>query len=199
MEFDDEASNRVAQLCKKLGKLFSEKDITMLDEVISENKIAACNSMLLGQLLNKPNINFMAFQTAMRRAWKNESVIITPMENGMFSFPFNNVEEKSRVLEGGPWSLSRHLLMLQHCDPHSPLHCYEFKNTEFWICVIGQPVGWLYPEIVEALLSVASKVEEIKLDARGLANQSKVKVKIEIDLLDALVAGHIATYKCKKI
>ena len=72
---DDEASARLALLCRKLGTLLSDKDIS---GIVSTEKIEECQTILMGQLYQNPSINFQAFQTAMKRAWKNENVEITP-------------------------------------------------------------------------------------------------------------------------
>lgn len=107
------AVGRLAHLCNKLGKLMYENNMQILDEEISEEKIQEYRSSLVGQLYKNPAINFQALTIAMKKAWRNETVEVKPLENGKISFVFRNEGDKNCVLEGGPWSFSNHLLLLR--------------------------------------------------------------------------------------
>ncbi|XP_039169467.1 uncharacterized protein LOC120293787 [Eucalyptus grandis] len=169
MEGDGEAEGRLAHLCNKLGKMMYENDMTILDEELSAEKLQECRFSLVGQLYNNPNVNFQALTTAMKKVWKNENVKVKLLENGKISFAFRNEGDKNRVLEGGPWSFSNHLLLLKAWEPDTPLHYYEFKTCAFWVRIYGLPLEWNSESMIKKIASSMGRVLEVKTDARGPA------------------------------
>lgn len=130
---DDREENhlRLAALCRRMGDLWSEDDITDLGEEIPEEAKQQSDLTLYGKLYSKPNANFQALSNTMTRAWKVESVKCEQIAPGYFSFIFPSSEEKRRVLESGPWSFMSNLLVLKEGDPNIPEHCYEFTHYAF--------------------------------------------------------------------
>lgn len=56
---EDEA--RLAALCNRLGRLWSEQQIEVCDEAAPREKIEECRLILVGKILTNPSINFQAF------------------------------------------------------------------------------------------------------------------------------------------
>lgn len=96
----------------------------------------------MGHLFQNPSINFQALQIAMRKVWRNDNVVVKPLENGIYSFTYSKEEEKNRVLNGGPWSFSNNLLMLKTWELDISPHCYEFNKCAFWVRILGLPLKW---------------------------------------------------------
>lgn len=140
-------------LCRRMGELWSEEDITDLGADIPEQARQESERTLYGKLYSKPNVNFPAFLDTMTRAWKVDSVKCEQIEIGFFSFLFNSIEEKKRVLESGPWSFSSNLLVLKEGDPNVPEHCYEFSHYAFWVHIIGLPRARVIEESIRGLAS----------------------------------------------
>lgn len=74
----------------------------MLEEIPDEKKIE-CNLTVLGKLHSKPNVNFQAFLSTMKKAWKTEEVVGDQPQQGVFTFTFKSEAEKDRVLTNSPW------------------------------------------------------------------------------------------------
>lgn len=102
MEGKEENDLRLAALCKSLGDLWSKDDIVEVSTDIPPQKRAECNRTLFGKLFSKPNVNFPAFLTTMKKAWKSESVVCFQKELGFLTFVFQSEEEKERVLQAIP-------------------------------------------------------------------------------------------------
>jgi len=120
MERKDDNELRVAALCKKLGYLWSEEDVVEVSPEISQTKKEECERTLLGKLFSKPNVNFPAFVSTMKKAWKADNVICAQKEPGLFTFIFQMKEEKERIMKASPWLYSSNLLVLRQCKPEIP-------------------------------------------------------------------------------
>jgi len=97
--------------------------VLKLEPTIPEKEKQESELILYGKLYSKPNVNFQAF-CGMKKAWKVEIVKCEIIEQGLFCFLFESVEDKRRVLKMGPWSFTSNLLVLLEGDPNVPEHCY---------------------------------------------------------------------------
>lgn len=75
---------RLAALCKRMGDLWSEDEVTELDAHIPDKDKQESDLILYGKLISKPNVNFPAFISTMRRAWKTDSVKCEVINPGFF-------------------------------------------------------------------------------------------------------------------
>lgn len=55
-------------------RLCNDVVLTVNDEIL-EGILRECSLTLLGKLYSRPNVNFQAFQSTMRQAWKSEDMI----------------------------------------------------------------------------------------------------------------------------
>ncbi|KAK3417504.1 hypothetical protein EUGRSUZ_H03448 [Eucalyptus grandis] len=191
MESKEENEMRVAALCKSLGHLWSEDDVVEVSDEIPQQKREECRRTLFGKLFSKPNVNYPAFITTMKKAWKSEGVICSQKEPGHFTFIFPTEEEKQRVMRNSPWSYSTNLLVLQQCIPEVPEHCYDFTKAAFWVRVGGVPPGWRLDTVFNDLGKRIGKVLEVQPDATANAQNRGGRVRVEIDLALPLKSGAI--------
>ncbi|KAL3753548.1 hypothetical protein ACJRO7_000884 [Eucalyptus globulus] len=191
--------NRLEALCKSLRNLWSEEDIIDVTQGISAEKLSECKLTLFGKLYSRPNVNFQAFLSTMKLAWRTEKVSCTVLEPGFFSFSFKSEAEKRKVLENGPCSFSSNLLVLQQCDPDIPDICYDFSYCPFWVHMFGLPFGRVTEAVVRELASKVGEVLEIKLEARGSSHYKIGKAKIKLNLAKPLKTGVVINLGTKKL
>ncbi|XP_039155702.1 uncharacterized protein At4g02000-like [Eucalyptus grandis] len=189
MDLQDENQRRIAALCKSLGHLWSDDDVVEVQQEVPPNKRIECSHTLFGKLYSKPNMNFLAFSTTMKKAWKTEAVEVIQKEPGLFSFVFESEEDKERVLKAGPWSFNSNLIVLKQCEPEIPEHCYDFTKYDFWVRIIGLPPGWLIEEVFAEVAGKVGVVKEIQLQSRGIGPYKTGKVKVELELSAPLKTG----------
>lgn len=158
---------RLEALCRSLGNLWSTEDVIDIKEGISAEKLEECRLILFGKLYYRPNVNFQAFLNTMKLAWKTEHVSCTVLEPGFFSFSFKSEADKQKVLDSGPWSFSRNLLVLKQCDPDVLEMCYDFTHCPFWVHLYGLPFGRVTTDIVKDIAAKIGEVIDVKLEAKG--------------------------------
>ncbi|XP_039161337.1 uncharacterized protein LOC120289982 [Eucalyptus grandis] len=191
MESKEENEMRVAALCKSLGHLWSEEDVVQVSDEIPQHKREECSRTLFGKLYSKPNANYPAFVTTMKKAWKTEVVICSQKEPGLFSFLFPTEEEKQRIKRNSPWSYSTNLIVLKQCLPEVPEHCYDFTKEEFWVRIGGVPPGWRIEKVFNELGKRVGNVKEAQIDSTTNVQNRGGRVRVEIDLTSPLKLGAI--------
>jgi hypothetical protein len=100
-----------------------------------------------------------AFKVALTRVWRTtRGVIFKELDDNIWLFEFEEVDDMRRVLEGRPWSFYRQILVLNEFDGNTPPTQMAFKQSPFWVQVhdmpllcmtkgigvkIGESMGWL--------------------------------------------------------
>ncbi|KAL3752779.1 hypothetical protein ACJRO7_000212 [Eucalyptus globulus] len=185
------ADPRLELLCKRLGDMWSEDDIIDLEELDTSEQEKDCKLMLIGKLFTSPSVNFQAFQSTMKKAWKLDNVNITLLEQGHFLFTFKSTMDIKRVLDGGPWSFANHILLLKPWEPNTPPRCYDFTKGTFWVHLYGLPVEWRNERAVRKIARELGNVIEIKTETKNSAPFAFERVKVELDLSTPLKQGSV--------
>lgn len=79
METDREDTEQLSFICNKLGKIMYEEEINIQDEEMSMERMPECQCSLVGKLYQNASYNIQAFQAAIKKAWKNEDIVVTPL------------------------------------------------------------------------------------------------------------------------
>ncbi|XP_030443877.1 uncharacterized protein LOC115666256 [Syzygium oleosum] len=175
--------------------MWTKKSVANVFKEIPEEKLEACNLTLLGKLHSRPNVNFQAFLTTMKKAWKTDNVVVDQPQQGLFTFTFRSESDKKRVLEGSPWSFSSNLLILVQLNPKIPIHRRVFTHCAFWVQVHGMPVARITKNSLQEVASKIGKVIEIKMEAKegGLCKVGKARVLL--DLAQPLTSGIMVNFE----
>lgn len=198
MEEDIEQSRRMAALCKRLGHLWTGRKVAFLDEVVTDEKLMKCERTILGKLYGSPIINFQAFQATMKKAWKMDNVVCKHIELGLFSFEFDSLEDKMKVISLGPWSFSGYLLVLQPWIPGTPPHCLKFEVCQFWMQIHGLPIEGRTEAAIKNIAENVGQVLEVRMEAKGAAAIVVGKARVQLTLALPLLSGMTASIRGKE-
>ncbi|KAF8017221.1 hypothetical protein BT93_H2420 [Corymbia citriodora subsp. variegata] len=179
---------RLALLCRRLGSLCIEVDALNRDLMVSKEKLGECSLRVFGKFYTIPNINYWAFLTTMKKAWKVDLVFLTQYESGILSFTFSNELDKNRQL-----------LILTPWVPNKPPHCYKFTSHAFWIQVHGLPMEWCLVEMVSHIIQILGAVQEVKIEKKGVAFHGVGRARVVLNLDSPLSPGTLIYYLCGKI
>ncbi|KAK3408912.1 hypothetical protein EUGRSUZ_J01056 [Eucalyptus grandis] len=191
--------SRLAVLCKKLGNLRTEVNAPPRERVISEEMLDECKRIVFGKLYSGGNINFQAFLTTMKKAWKVNSVNLAHRESGILSFTFDSETDKERVLANSPWSFVSNLLILQPWESNKPAQCYKFTRCAFWVQIHGLPIEWCCEEVVSHIAQTLGCVKEAKVEKKGVTFQKVGQARVELDLDTPLRPGILYNLEEEKV
>ncbi|KAF8016994.1 hypothetical protein BT93_H2254 [Corymbia citriodora subsp. variegata] len=164
---------RLVALCKKMGDLWAEDEVTVLHDTSPESQPQDNDFILYGKLLSKPNVNFQAFYSTMKRSWKLDEVKC-------------------------PWSFASNLLVLHEGDPHIPEHCYDFTHCSFWVHMVGLPRVAITEDSIRMIAGKLGVVEAVRIEARNNSSRKTGKARVKLNLLHPLKIGTIIQVGDKK-
>jgi len=183
--------SRIATLCNKLGRLCADHELEDWEGPPPLEQIEECKLILVGNLLSNPSVNFQALQSTLKRSWRAEQADFSQRDTGLYVVRFNSVEEKNRILDGGPWSFSGHLVILKPWLPNTPLHCYDFSKCAFWVHILGLPLEWCSEQMLDKVVRHVGRVIETRVDTREAPNFRAGRARVELTLSQPLKTGHL--------
>ncbi|KAK2650551.1 hypothetical protein Ddye_018040 [Dipteronia dyeriana] len=114
-------AEEVGKLCASLSLTDREGPVHKLQDglkIAEAQKLVLC---LTGKFLSPNLINRDAFRT------------LIPKITNVYAFHFQLLEDRRRVLTGGPWSFDNALIVLKEPAGKGAIKSLNFNQAEFWV------------------------------------------------------------------
>lgn len=185
-ETDDDGVARLAALCSRMGRLWPERRIDVWTDAPPAATVEDCKLSLIGKVLSNPPINLQAFQSTLRRVWRIDHVEISVREEGLYVAKFKFAADRQRVLDGGPWLFSGHLVIFKAWIPDTPLQCYSFLTCPFWVHILGIPIEWCSENMITRAVRNIGRVLEVRTDSKEGTPIRIAKARVDLDVREPL-------------
>lgn len=99
---------------------------------------------LVGRVLMQKYYNKDIFKKQMQFLWKPKVMdTIVELEQDLFSFGFDNVRDRTTVLQEEPWLFDRAFLVLAEADDLTHPSMILLSYQEFWVQIKGLPLQYM--------------------------------------------------------
>lgn len=134
------------------GQQSSSIAILVPDEMVDHN-VAAIASTLVGKFMGtRLNIDMVRIFTKKKWPLKGQ-VLVTTMAKGFMAFEFSCQEDLAFALCGGPWNISRSILVLQKWTSRLDLNDSFFIQASVWVRLLEFPLEYWNEELFVGLAS----------------------------------------------
>nr|XP_027093749.1 uncharacterized protein LOC113714153 [Coffea arabica] len=115
------------------------------------------------------------------------------MELGPNLFQFNipNLEDKKRVVEGGPWLIDNQVLVLRRWSERIEENYGAFVTAPIWVQLWNLPVHWLTKEVGRKIGAAFKEVKEVIIPQTGGKGGRHLKLLALVDLSTPLLRGTV--------
>ncbi|KAK2658544.1 hypothetical protein Ddye_005077 [Dipteronia dyeriana] len=172
-------TDELERLCSALSIKELEGPVTTLDEGMKasrERKLALC---MVGKVLTTYVVNKDAFIRVFYSLWKvNDGFEIELAEGNTFTFQFFNMEDRNRIINGGPWNFDRAMVFLEVMPLDGDIANLRFNKVEFWVQVHKIPPLCMSEEIGHFLGKMIGEVREVDLDTAREDNSRYLRIRV---------------------
>ncbi|KAK3421038.1 hypothetical protein EUGRSUZ_G01744, partial [Eucalyptus grandis] len=88
---------------------------------------------------------------------------------------------------------------LKQCDPDTPDICYDFNKCDFWVNLLGLPIGRVTEAIVREIASKLGDVVDVKLAAKGNSNYKVGRARVKLNMEIPLKTGVLVNFDSKRL
>jgi hypothetical protein len=129
-------------------------------------------------------------KTSMIRAWQPQGrVTFKNLGENLLLVDFENKWDKSRIMEGRPWTFDGHLLSLADFDGITPVDEMEFEKVAFWVRMYNLPLACVSKAMGCRIGASVGEMEEVDVDEEGVGWGKFFRVRILLDLSKPLSRG----------
>lgn len=151
---------------------------------------------LVGKLLSNRFISKMAIKNAMMGAWKTRGDFnVEILSKNIFSFKFENTEDKKWILNNGPWLFDKSLLVLESPTTSYRVTDMEFKKVDLWLRIINLPMGFRNELIARKIGDKLGTFLEWDKDKSNNSWGNSIRVRVKIDISKPLRRGFMFKIK----
>ncbi|KAK3219319.1 hypothetical protein Dsin_013289 [Dipteronia sinensis] len=157
-------------------------DIGLIEH--GQQKMAHC---LVGKVISNRLVNCEAFLSIIKKIWwVQEDFEIEAMYGNIFAFYFNNAADRAKVLNGGPWSFDRNLIVLEEPIGTGGISSMNFGPVEFWVQIHNVSLLCMNKRVGLFLGGMIGNVKDIDAGPSGGCGGKFVWVRVEIEIAKPL-------------
>ncbi|WCJ25233.1 zinc ion binding nucleic acid binding [Euphorbia peplus] len=187
--------NRVPQDLQALGlikvhfvqndRLFPKISIApKFAEVLDQSWKQALIVKLLGR-----NIGFPTLEQKVKALWKCVADFkLMDLGFGFYMVTFDNMNDRERVIYGGPWLIQGHYLTVRTWSPDFMASDATVSSTMVWIRFPSLPVRYYHEDLLMAIGNTMGKAIKVDKNTLEASRGRFARVCVEIDLTSPLVA-----------
>jgi hypothetical protein len=177
----------VADMMKRLNLTPREADPLILDDE-GDADLPCPKWALIGKVMAPNILHVNTIRNVVRPAWGNpKGLMIRPMGPNLFLAEFDSEADKSRVAKGGPWTLSRHAILLKDFDPTVDPEDVVFNELPVWARIMKLGYTLMNSERVAPIAARLGKVERMDVDENGKVWGSFLRVRVSIDASEPIM------------
>ncbi|TXG49086.1 hypothetical protein EZV62_024961 [Acer yangbiense] len=175
-------AEEVVRLCEALLLKEKEGPLMPLRKNMKNDGERRLGLRLTCKLLSANMVNREAFCVFLR-IWRTlECVDVEVINGNIFSFTFKNDRDRQHVLNGGPWSFDKALLVLEAPVGKGDIQGMQFNRVVFWIQIHNIPLLCMTSEIGQFLSGMIGEVKEIDIGKTGKCVGKYIRVRVVINV-----------------
>ncbi|TXG54113.1 hypothetical protein EZV62_019369 [Acer yangbiense] len=181
-------ADELARLCSALSVKEKERPVRTLDSNLIDKGSRRLSLCLVGKVFATKLVNRSAFMDVMTSIWRvNEEVEIEWAEGNIFVLNFKNLEDRKRILIGGPWSFDRAIIVFEEPSGEGDILNMNFSKAEFWIQIHNLPLICMTEDIGIFLGKMIGEVRDIDLETAKEGNGRYIRVRVVISVKEPLM------------
>ncbi|KAM0835334.1 hypothetical protein ACQ4PT_062994 [Festuca glaucescens] len=177
------ADEAVDSMMGRLNILADESEVVDMSDDEDTPVTTPVKWSLIGKVLSPHVTHIQSIRGAMKPAWGNpRGLKIRPVTDNTFIADFANKVDMERALEGTPWMVGQHAVLLQDLDPCIRPSDVRFDTMLIWVRILKLPFGWMNDTKGLKIAKLLDKNCKLDVDENGDADGCYLRVRADIPI-----------------
>jgi hypothetical protein len=138
---------------------------------------------LIGKVLSPSVLHLQTIMGAMKPAWGNpRGLRARSVGDNMFIADFLTLADKERAMDGTPWLVGRHAVLLQDLKKDMRPSTLRFDSMLIWVRILDFPFKWMNKRKGTKAARLIGKVDKVDVDEYDEAAGTFFRARVEIPL-----------------
>ncbi|KAM0864363.1 hypothetical protein ACQ4PT_043964 [Festuca glaucescens] len=186
------SEDHVSEMMGRLRLMAAESAAVVLDDR-GDDFPTHSEWAIVGKVLSPTKLHISTISAAHRPVWGNpRGLLFNPAGDNTFVAEFGSRADKERVVDGPPWVVGKHAVLLKDFDIDQRPQDMVFNRLKIWARIINLPFGYMNKKWGSAIarpLGVEGSVPVVAYDGTGRCWGSFMRVKVEVDTDKPLMRG----------
>ncbi|KAM0911064.1 hypothetical protein ACQ4PT_013724 [Festuca glaucescens] len=162
----------VVEMLQRL-KLTPQESKAFVPEDMNDDNFGCPEWALVGKVLAPNPYHISTISAALRPAWGNpKGLELRSMGTNQFMAEFACERDKLRVLDGSPWHVSKHGVILNEFDKNLRPHEYRFEELTLWARFMSLPFSLMNDQWGKNLAECVGRVKKMDVDVFSQKRQT---------------------------
>jgi len=188
---EPESDPGVADLFGRLNLIEAEGEVAAFSD--DEEDTAVVQWAVVGKVLSPSTIHVTTIKGDMKPAWGNPCGLkirsIGEKSDNLFIAEFGDQFAMERALEGSPWLVGKHAVILRDYDDRLVPSEIVFDKIDLWVCILNLPLGWMTAHRGSRAMGLVGDVKKMDVDAEGKASGPFLRARVAVELAKPLRRG----------
>jgi hypothetical protein len=148
---------------------------------------------IVGKVLAPNTLHINTIAAALRPAWGNpRGLVLNSAGDNRFVAEFGSKVDKDRVVNGPPWVVGKHAVLLRDFNIDLKPRDMVFNRLKIWARIINLPFGYMNQKsgtVIAGSIGLEGTVPCVDCDATGRSRGSYMRVRVEVDVDKPLRRG----------
>jgi hypothetical protein len=179
------SADKVSEMMGRLRLTAAEAAPVVLDDGADDFQVHSPWA-IVGKVLAPNTLHISTIVAALRPAWGNpRGLVLNPAGDNRFVAEFGSKADKSRVVDGPPWVVGKHAVLLRDFDIDQRPSDMTFNGLKIWARIINLPFGYMHKkwgEVIAGSLGIEGSTPVVDCDNTGRCWGSYMRVRVELNV-----------------
>lgn len=179
--------SHVEEMMGRLRLTEVEAQPVVLDDA-EEDDLVLQDCALIGKVLSPNTLHIQTIESATRPAWGNpRGLLFHPAGDNLFIVEFGTRMDRDRIMEGSPWVVGKHAVLLNCFDANIHPLQVRFDRLAIWANIMNLPPRLMKSKLGLEFAKPIGTIKRVESDADGCCWGASMRVRVEIDVHEPLV------------
>ncbi|PPR92754.1 hypothetical protein GOBAR_AA27921 [Gossypium barbadense] len=166
---------------------FSEDESRQVISTNGDKNMQGFESWAVGKIMATETPNREAMYRVFRLLWyAKEEVDFVALKEGVVIVKFGCLEDRSRILNLGPWLFDRSLFSMLPFEKGKGFELYDFRMSPFWLRIYNMPLEFMDRQMAIDVGNALGELVAIDWKDRFGGWTEFMRIKVKIDILKPL-------------
>ncbi|KAM0899778.1 hypothetical protein ACQ4PT_021067 [Festuca glaucescens] len=179
--------DQMEDLMARLRLTAAESEAVVLEDE-DDLELIDLDRAFVGKVLAPNALHIQTITSAMRPAWGNpKGLVFNPAGVNLFIAKFGSKADRDRVIEGSPWKVGKHAVLMKKYDTEVRPQQVVFDRMAIWARILSLPNRLMNAQRGAEIAKNIGVIKKIESDDRGRCWGGFMRLRVEISVHDPLL------------